>query len=101
MEGSSKFESTIMQSHLMFLQPKVLLNEELLPCASVLKYDITYKSDTGELDTYPLLQSECSAGECSHSFNVSVDGSASQYSVSVTAVGLGIEVTSDTKTVGR
>ena len=90
-----------MQSHLMFLQPQVLLNEKLLPCASVLEYDITYQSDTGELDTYPLLPSECSAGECSHSFNVPVDGSASQYSVSVTAVGLGIEVTSDTKTVGR
>ena len=43
--------------------------------------------------TARVLPSECSSGECSHTFTVPVDSSASQYSVSVTAVGLG--VTSD------
>ena len=61
-------------------------------------YVITYESDTGELLNGTVLPSECSFGECSHEFPVPVDSSASQYSVSVTAVGLG--VTSDTKTVG-
>ena len=59
-------------------------------------YDITYESDTSQQATYTVLPSECSCGECSHSL---VDGSASQYSVSVTAVGLG--VASDKKTVGK
>ena len=66
-------------------------------CASVSLYVITYESDTGEqVDT--VLPSECSSGECSNSFVLPVDSSASQYSVSVTAVGLG--VTSDSQTVG-
>ena len=64
-----------------------------------MQYNITYDSGTSEPVTNTVLPSECSsAGECSHTFTVPVDGSASQYSVSVTAVGL--EVTSDTRTVG-
>ena len=64
-----------------------------------MQYNITYDSGTSEPMTNTVLPSECSsASECSHTFTVPVDGSASQYSVSVTAVGLG--VTSDTRTVG-
>ena len=81
-----------------FFQSSISLNGET--CAIVLLYEITYESNTGEQVTYTVLPSECSAGECSHSFDVPVDGSVSQYSVSVTAVGMGIEVTSNTRTVG-
>ena len=78
-----------------------------LLCESVMYYKITYAMESDSLisklfpNTYIMIvyPTECSLAKCSHSLTgILEDYNVTKYSVSVTAVGLG--VTSDTKTVG-